>query len=294
MAYRLTFWGTRGSIPSPGGLTTRYGGNTPCVSVEYMDGDGRRLLVLDAGTGIRLLGNQLIERGNGEVAVDLLLSHTHWDHIQGLPFFAPLFDRSNAVRVWGPQQGDVAIETILRRQMEPMVFPVPLDGLAAKLTVQHIIEESLAIGDFEVGTIRLRHPGNTLGYRLTPTAGGSSLAYVTDNELGPGGEYEVGPGWRGDFVRFLQGVDVLVHDSMFTGKELDQHRGWGHSSYEEAVALAVEVKAKHLVLFHHRPERDDAAMDELVDAARSLGAAAEHPLEVSAAIEGTELTLDGG
>jgi len=259
-----------------------------------MEADDRRLLVLDAGTGIRLLGNQLLARGNGEVEVDLLLSHTHWDHIQGLPFFAPLFDRSSAVRVWGPKQGDVSIETILRRQMEPMVFPVPLDGLAAKLTVEHIVDESLTIGDFEVSTISLRHPGNTLGYRLTPTAGGSSLAYVTDNELGPGGDYEVGPGWREDFVRFLHGVDVLVHDSMFTGKELNRHRGWGHSSYEEAVALAVEAKVKHLVLFHHRPERDDAAMDELVDAARLMGEAAVHPLAVSAAIEGTELTLDGG
>ncbi|UCD23025.1 MAG: MBL fold metallo-hydrolase [Gemmatimonadota bacterium] len=294
MAYVLTFWGTRGSIPSPGGLTARYGGNTPCVSVEYKGGDGSRLLVLDAGTGIRMLGKQLQERGRSEVEVDLLLSHTHWDHIQGLPFFAPLFGGSNAVRVWGPKQGDVALESILRRQMEPVVFPVPLDGLAAQLTVQHIEGESLAIGDFDVSTIRLRHPGNTLGYRLTPKAGGSSLAYVTDNELGPGGEYEVGPGWRADFVRFLRGADVLVHDSMFTGTELNQHRGWGHSSFEEAVALAVEAEVKHLVLFHHRPERDDAAMDELLDAARQMGQAAQKPLAVSAAIEGTELTLDGG
>ncbi len=293
MTQRLTFWGTRGSIPTPGGSTSRYGGNTPCVSVEYLKGTERRLLVLDAGTGIRLLGNQLVERSNGEVEVDLLLSHTHWDHIQGLPFFAPLFNGASAVRIVGPRQGDVTLETILRRQMEPVVFPVPLDGLAAQLTVEHVADD-LVVGDFEVRAMRVRHPGNTLAYRLTPVAGGASLAYVTDNELGQGGNYEVGPHWREEFVQFLQGVEVLVHDSMYTGRELEQYRGWGHSSFEEAVALAAEAGVRRLVLFHHRPERDDIAMDALAEAARQMATAAEHPLEVTAAIEGTELTLDGG
>ncbi|UCG88828.1 MAG: MBL fold metallo-hydrolase [Gemmatimonadota bacterium] len=294
MAYRLTFWGTRGSIPTPGGSTARYGGNTPCVSLEYIDGDGSRLLVLDAGTGIRLLGNQLIERGNGESDVDLLLSHTHWDHIQGLPFFGPLFDGGNAVRVWGPRQGEATVESILRRQMEPVVFPVPLDGLAAQLSVQHIDSGPLEVGDFAVSATRLRHPGSTLAYRLTPLAGGTSVVYATDNELGPGGEYEVGPRWREEFVRFLHGVDLLVHDAMYAGDELQQYRGWGHSSFEEAVAVAAEAGIRRLVLFHHRPERDDIAMDALVQAAQQMARAADHPLEVTAAMEGTELTLDGG
>jgi ribonuclease BN (tRNA processing enzyme) len=262
--------------------------------VEYLKGSDRRLLVLDAGTGIRLLGNQLAERGDGEVQVDLLLSHTHWDHIQGLPFFAPLFNGGSAVRILGPRQGDVTLETILRRQMEPVVFPVPLDGLAAQLTVEHVDGDSLTVGDFAVRVMRVRHPGNTLAYRLAPVAGGASLAYVTDNELGPGGNYGVGPQWREEFVRFLRGVEVLVHDAMYTGPELEQYQGWGHSSFEEAVAVAAEAGVRRLVLFHHRPERDDAAMDALAEAARQMATAVEHRLEVTAAIEGTELTLDGG
>ena len=294
MAYRLTFWGTRGSIPTPGGSTARYGGNTPCVSLEYLKGDSRRLLVLDAGTGIRLLGNRLVERGNGEFEVDLLLSHTHWDHIQGLPFFAPLFDGGNAVRVRGPRQGEATVESILRQQMEPVVFPVPLDGLAAQLTVQHVDSGTFEVGDFTVGATRLRHPGSTLAYRLTPLAGGASMVYATDNELGPGGDYAVGPRWREEFVRFLHGVDVLVHDAMYADDELQQYRGWGHSSFEEAVAVAAEAGVRRLVLFHHRPERDDNAMDALVQAAQRMAATAGHSLEVTAAMEGTELTLDGG
>lgn len=294
MAYRLTFWGTRGSIPTPGGSTARYGGNTPCVSLEYLEGDGRRILVLDAGTGIRLLGNRLTERGSGEFELDLLLSHTHWDHIQGLPFFAPLFDGGNAVRVWGPRQGESTLESILRRQMDPVVFPVPIDGLAAQLTVRHIDSGALKVGDFALSVTRLRHPGCTLAYRLTPLAGGASMVYATDNELGPGGEYEVGPRWREEFVRFLHGVDLLVHDAMYADDELQQYRGWGHSSFEEAVAVAAEAGVRRLVLFHHRPERDDGAMDALVNAAQQAAHTADHSLEVIAAMEGTELTLDGG
>jgi ribonuclease BN (tRNA processing enzyme) len=251
------------------------------------------LLVLDAGTGIRLLGNRLIERG-GDFEVDLLLSHTHWDHIQGLPFFAPLFDGGNAVRVWGPRYGEATLESILRRQMEPVVFPVPLDGLAAQLTVRHIDGGSLEVGDFAVGATRVRHPGYALAYRLTPLAGGATVVYATDNELGPGGTYDVKPGWRAEFVRFLHGIDLLVHDAMYEGAELQQYRGWGHSSFEEAVAVAAEAGVRRLVLFHHRPERDDEAMDALVQAAQQMARAGGHPLEVSAAMEGTELTLDGG
>jgi phosphoribosyl 1,2-cyclic phosphodiesterase len=225
------------------------------------------------------------------VQVDLLVSHTHWDHIQGLPFFTPLFDGSNSVRIWGPKQGNVDLEEILRNQMHPVVFPVPLDGLAAQLSVSHVDSQVIEISGFTVNSMRMRHPGQTLGYRLTPTGGGSSLAYVTDNELGPGGDYEVGPSWRAEFVRFLQDVKVLIHDAMYTPSEIGEHRGWGHSSYEEAVELASEAGVRQLVLFHHRPEHDDVVMDALVEAARQLSAGTALPLEVVAATEGMKLTL---
>jgi phosphoribosyl 1,2-cyclic phosphodiesterase len=285
MTYRVTFWGTRGSIP------VRYGGNTPCVSLEHLDRDAKAILILDSGTGIRPLGNTLVERSGQMVEVDLLVSHTHWDHIQGLPFFTPLFDGSNAVRIWGPKQGKVDLEEILRNQMHPVVFPVPLDGLAAQLSVSHIDSQVVELSGFTVDSMRVRHPGQTLGYRLTPIGGGTSLGYVTDNELGPGGEYEVGPSWRAEFVRFLHGVDVLIHDAMYTPAEIGQHRGWGHSSYEEAVDLAAEAEVGQLVLFHHRPEHDDAAMDALVEAARKMADRTARSLDVVAAREDTQLTL---
>lgn len=285
-AYTVTFWGTRGSIPTPGAATARYGGNTPCISVEAAGG---HLVILDAGTGIRGLGTQLVERQNGAVKAEILLSHTHWDHIQGLPHFRPFFAPGNAVRIHGSRQGTTSLEAILRQQMDPAVFPVPLDALSARLTVEEVEPGEFTVGEFRVRAMKLRHPGTTLGFRLTPKAGGSSMAYVTDNELGPGGQYGTSATWRQEFVKFLGGVDLLIHDAMYTPAELDTHRGWGHSSYEEAVALAHEAGAKRLVLFHHEPEHADAAMDELLALARK--AARGRGLDVSAAQEGLHLTL---
>ena len=291
MGFRVTIWGTRGSIPTPGPSTARYGGNTPCVAVEKADGDGHQLLVLDAGTGIRPLGRELSESRNGSLKVDLIVSHTHWDHIQGLPFFAPFFDKENQVRIWGSRQGEVDLEAILRQQMSPVVFPVPLDALAAELTVEHVNEGEFEVSGFTIQAMRLRHPGHTLGYRLWTSRGGASMAYVTDNELGPGGDYDVGHDWRAEFVQFLEGADVLVHDAMYTMDELDRHRGWGHSSYLEAVELAAEAGTKRLVLFHHMPEHNDGALDEILDRARTAANKADKSLEVIAATEGMQLTV---
>src|SRR5881409_2300664 len=164
MACTVTFWGTRGSIPTPGPHTARYGGNTPCVAVAGADGE---LLVLDAGTGIRALGVQLVEQQNGAVQAEILLSHAHWDHIQGLPHFKPFFAPGNAVRIWGSRQGTTSLEAILRQQMDPAVFPVPLDALSAKLTVQQVEPGG---GEITVGAVRVRgkrqsQPGTELGVR---------------------------------------------------------------------------------------------------------------------------------
>lgn len=289
MAYTVTFWGTRGSIPTPGAHTARYGGNTPCVAVG---GAGGQLVVLDAGTGIRALGLELVAKQNGPVNVEILLSHAHWDHIQGLPHFKPFFAPGNSVRIWGTRQGTASLEAILRQQMDPAVFPVPLDALSAQLTVQQLNQGEFSIGEFRVRTAPLRHPGTTLAFRLTPADRPKepSMAYVTDNELGPGGHYDVGSTWRRDFVAFLHGVDLLIHDAMYTPQELEQHRGWGHSTYEEAVTLAQEAGVPRLVLFHHEPEHNDARMDDVLAAARRY-AKRGGPLEVLAAQEGMQVTL---
>ncbi len=286
--YTVTFWGTRGSIPTPGVHTARYGGNTPCVAVE---GGGGQLVILDAGTGIRALGLELVERQNGAVSAEILLSHAHWDHIQGLPHFKPFFASGNAVRIWGSRQGTTSLEAILRQQMDPAVFPVPLDALSAKLTVQQVEPGEFTIGEFRVRAMRLRHPGTTLGYRLTPSAGGPSMAYVTDNELGAGGSYDTAPGWRKEFTKFLAGADLLIHDAMYTPEELEQHRGWGHSTFVEAAALATDAGAKRLVLFHHEPEHDDGDLDTILAEARRQAKARGGSAEILAAQEGMRLTL---
>ena len=291
MAFTVTFRGVRGSIPAPGQATARYGGNTACVSVERDDVDGTQILVFDAGTGIRQLGNELVERANGGLKIDLLISHTHWDHIQGLPFFTPFFDESNTVRILGPKQGNVDLERILREQMNQVVFPVPLKGLAAQLEVEHVEEGEFAVGGFVVAAIRLRHPAHTLGYRLKRACGGPNFAYLSDNELGTGGEYEERPSWREDIVRFLDSIDILVHDAMYTPEQLERFRGWGHSSYDEAVALAAEAGVKQLLLFHHRPEHDDGTIDAVVEKAQAAATKLDSRLDVTAAAEGLQLTL---
>ncbi len=289
MAYTVTFWGTRGSIPTPGAHTARYGGNTSCVAVE---GPGGQLVILDAGTGIRGLGLTLVERQNGGVQAEILLSHTHWDHIQGLPYFKPFFAPGNTVRIWGSKQGTTSLDEILHLQMDPAVFPVPLTAVSATLSLEEVrAGVEFTVGPFQARAMQLRHPGTTLAYRLKPTVGGQSTAYVTDNELGPGGNYGTPGSWRRDLVQFLKGVDLLIHDAMYTPAELDTHRGWGHSSYEEAVELAAETGARKLVLFHHEPEHDDGAMDALHAAARRAAQQRGNTAEVIVAQEGMRLSL---
>ena len=289
MPYTVTFWGTRGSIPTPGPHTARYGGNTSCVCVAA---GGDRLVVLDAGTGIRPLGMTVNGGNGGPLNLDILLTHTHWDHIQGLPFFKPLFRQGNKVRIFGTPQEEVSLETILERQNHPAVFPIPLKALAAEIKVSEIRPgDRFTVDGFQVETFRLRHPGTTLAYRLTPHEGGASMAYVTDNELGPGGSYDVPADWRARMARFLKGVDLLIHDGMYSDELLATRPGWGHSSPAEAVALAAEAGAKRLVFFHHEPDHDDAAIDRLLSGARAAAMRSAPNLVVDAAMEGLTFTL---
>jgi phosphoribosyl 1,2-cyclic phosphodiesterase len=288
VAHALTFWGTRGSIPTPGPDTARYGGNTACISI---DGTGDRLVILDAGSGLRPLGHELMKQRNSSLTADILLTHTHWDHIQGLPFFKPLSSRGTAVSIYGAAQEGVPLKEILGRQMDPMVFPVPLNALAADLTVVEISEGQFEIDDFRICAFRLRHPGTTLGYRLVPTAGGRQVAYVTDNELGPGGSYEVPADWRERLVDFVAGADTLIHDAMYPDQIIQARAGWGHSTPRQAVDLAREARCRRLILFHHEPEHSDDALDRLLADTRQYAAGVAPKLEIEAAAEGMKFPL---
>lgn len=288
VTYTLKFWGTRGSIPTPGPQTARYGGNTACVSVSGPDG---RLVILDAGSGLRPLGHELMARRNGAISADILLSHTHWDHIQGLPFFKPLSAPGNSFCIFGAAQEGVALEEILRRQMDPMVFPVPLTALAAAIKVNEITEGEVELPDFVVRTFRLRHPGTTLGFRIAAASGGRDIAYVTDNELGDGAGYPVRADWRPRLVSFLAGTDTLIHDAMYAEQIIQARSGWGHSTPRQAVALAAEAGCRRLILFHHEPEHDDGALDRLLENTRAYAERTAGSLQVDAAMEGMELPL---
>ena len=290
MSLTLRFWGTRGSIPSPGLATSRYGGNTPCVELRTADG---RLVILDAGTGIRELGRSLMASANGDgVEGDIFLTHAHWDHIQGIPFFAPLFHKGNHFTIWGSRSLQTSIDQVVRDQMSPVVFPVSFEELQAQIDFQELAEERRAGVGYEVAAMAVRHPGGALGYRFTErNERGGGLVYVSDNELNAVARYDTPAEWRHSFVQFVQGAAVLIHDTMYRPDEYSSFVGWGHSTYEDAVELAIEASVDRLVLFHHHPERTDDDVDRCVASCREMVKARGARLEVLAAAEGMTLTV---
>ena len=290
MSLTLTFWGTRGSIPTPGPATVRYGGNTPCVELRTDEG---WLIILDAGTGIRELGRALLARENGRPIVgDIFLTHAHWDHIQGIPFFAPLFRKGNHFTIWGSLSLQTSIGRVVRDQMSPVVFPVSFEELQARVDFQELAEERRAGRGYEVSAISVRHPGGALGYRFSAgNQRGRALVYVSDNELSPEAQYDDSPGWRAKLVEFVRGASVLVHDTMYTAGEYASFVGWGHSTHEQALELALEADVEQLVLFHHRPERSDEEVDRCVERCRAIVARRGRALDVVAAAEGMTLQV---
>lgn len=290
MSLTLRFWGTRGSIPSPGLSTARYGGNTPCVELRTAEG---WLVILDAGTGIRELGRSLMSRANGNgVEGDIFLTHAHWDHIQGIPFFAPLFHRGNHFTIWGSRSLQTSIDRVVRDQMSPVVFPVTFEELQARIDFQELSEERRAGSGYEVSAMAVRHPGGALGYRFTESnRTGGGFVYVSDNELSAAARYEGPRDWRNRFVEFVRGAAVLVHDTMYRADEYRNFVGWGHSTYEDAVELALEASVERLVLFHHHPERTDDEVDRCVAACRDMVQGRGARLEVIAAAEGMTLIV---
>ncbi|MFI5311962.1 MAG: MBL fold metallo-hydrolase [Gemmatimonadales bacterium] len=291
MSFRVQFWGTRGSIPSPGKSTVRYGGNTPCVEVRTAGG---WLVVLDAGTGIRELGRSLMERANGApIRGDIFLTHAHWDHIQGIPFFAPIFQRGNHFTIWGSSSLETSIDRVVRDQMSPVVFPVTFEELDATIDFRSVAEGERCNGTgYEVTAMEVRHPGGALAYRFVePRTKPAALVYVSDNELGQWDKYGTPTGWRERFVDFVRGAKVLVHDTTYTTEEYDHHRGWGHSTYRDGVELALQAGVSTLVLFHHDPRRTDDEVDRRTEECRALVKERGGTMQVVAAAEGLTMTV---
>lgn len=254
----VRFWGVRGSIPAPGAQTVRYGGNTSCVEVRC----GDSILIFDAGSGLRLLGQALLREGRiGEV--DLFLSHGHIDHLMGLPFFAPLLKLGDRLRLWGGNFQSVGgVEAALSRLMSFPLFPIGLGDLAGRLAFNdfHAGDPLEPRPNLRLRTAPLNHPGGATGYRID--YGGRSLAYLTDTECGNG---SIDKGMLG----LAETADLVIMDATYTDRELPAHIGWGHASWQQGVRLAEAACAKRLCLFHHDPDHDDRIMDEIAAAAES-------------------------
>lgn len=240
----VRFWGVRGSIPSPGPRTSAVGGNTTCVEVSL----GGQRIIIDGGSGLRQLG---AARGGRPLAATLLFTHLHWDHIQGLPFFAPLYDARSELTLLGP----AGLAEALEQQMSKPTFPVGTDVFAANWNARTMQTDApFALGDVQVSTIALRHPGGCIGYALE--CDGRRLVHCCDYE-------HAAQGLDADVVDFAQGADVLIYDAQYLPEEYPRRRGWGHSTWEQGVELARAAAVSQLVLTHHDPNRDDAGVLEI-------------------------------
>lgn len=283
----VQFWGVRGSIPTPGPETVRYGGNTSCVTVEGGDG---KVYIFDAGSGIRPLGIALVGAGRLPVEAYVFITHTHWDHIQGLPFFVPSFIPGNTVHLHGSPGDSWNLEEAISGQMAQQYFPVSMDMLAAELSFTHVEPGEFTAGNATVRTAALNHGGSAIGYRLELS--GCSVAYVTDDEP-LGGPNDLTP--NPESLTLARGADLLIHDCQFTIKEYREGKeGWGHSPLDYVVRFAVEARVRRLVLFHHDPMHNDMFIDRMVAEARMMAAKQGAGLTISAASEGTGLDLLAG
>jgi phosphoribosyl 1,2-cyclic phosphodiesterase len=275
---RVTFWGTRGSVATPGPETVGYGGDTACVGVE---GDAlHHQLILDAGTGIRRLGASMADH---VTEVDLLLTHLHLDHIIGLGFFAPMFRADLNLRIWAPPATTSLLER-LGRYLSPPLFPVRLRDVACNLEMRETPDGAFSCGEFTVRSEFVIHPDPAVGYRIE--SDGVSLAYLPDHEPALSPDFPAIPNWTSG-TTLAQEVDVLVHDAQYTPAEYLEHIGWGHSSVDDAVRFADLVRARTLALFHHDPSHDDGAIDQM----RQAGERLSRGVTVSAASEGSTLEV---
>ena len=271
---KVEFWGTRGSIPSAGVETTGYGGNTSCVEVRV----GERLIILDAGTGIRDLGNKL----QGTFSrIDLLLTHLHMDHILGMGFFGPFFNPRNVIHIWGPASYNETLENRLTRYLSPPLFPVRFRDLPCSLHFHEIARDEFFLDDIRVKTDYVCHPGPTIGYRLE--LDGKVLTYMPDHEPALGAvDFPHNLPWTSGY-ELAENANVLIHDAQFTCKEYPNCVGWGHSSFKHALDFASIAGVSSLKFFHHNPGRTD---EEIATIEEELRATGQYDFEFGAAREG--------
>jgi CheY-like chemotaxis protein/phosphoribosyl 1,2-cyclic phosphodiesterase len=294
---RIRFWGTRGSIATPGPATNHFGGNTSCVELTTANGD---ILILDCGTGAHPLAAQLMAQGKQAINANILLGHMHWDHIQGFPFFSPAFVKGNSAAIYGPEGSSGSLHHVLAGQMEFTYFPVELNQLPAAITYHDLTEGVYTIGGARVATQFLNHPAMTLGYRIE--ADGVAMVYLVDHEPFSDELWRAGaePGriesilHDGDrrHAKFMADADLVIHDAQYTPEEYVSKKTWGHSAYDYVVQMAATAGVRRLALTHHDPSHNDDFVADIERKARNLALQLGTGLEVFCAYEGCELVLE--
>jgi phosphoribosyl 1,2-cyclic phosphodiesterase len=283
---KLTFFGTRGSIPVPGPSTMRYGGNTACLELKSDEGDW---IIFDAGTGIRALSDSLnLSKGHD---IHIFVSHPHWDHISGFPFFAPAFIPGNKITIYGPGTFEKTLEEIIRGQMTYSLFPVRTEELQAVIKFRELKEESFTLNNFKIETTMLNHPVTCLGYKIYYKD--NSFIYLGDNEpyynVYNDNDKEINTiaaDMNKRLIQFIKGGHTLVTDSQYVPEEYESHKGWGHSTTRDSVNIAVLAGIKKLFFFHHDPQRTDKQLDFLVAHYRQKMKDKGYDLDINAAMEG--------
>jgi len=279
---KVKFWGTRGSIPVPGQDTTMYGGNTTCLEISLESG---RKIIIDAGSGIRALGEALAHNEKG-LDIHLLMTHIHWDHVLGFPFFAPLYDQGTKISVDGYSSCMKGLRFVFDNKLGDGFFPIKFIDLKAEIRyLKTLAQGPLIIDDVVIESIPLRHPQGGLGFRFRE--GNKSLVFITDNEL-PGGESEECPE---EYVRFCKDADILIHDAQYTPKEKAKRVGWGHSDCVAALNLALSAHVKRLILFHHDPSRKDPEVASFKACCEGIADKKKAEIQVDAAKEESEFVV---
>jgi CheY-like chemotaxis protein/phosphoribosyl 1,2-cyclic phosphodiesterase len=294
---RVRFWGTRGSIATPGPHTNYFGGNTSCVELTTASGD---LLIFDCGTGAHPLAAALMAQGKKPINSNILIGHTHWDHIQGFPFFSPAFVKGNSVAIYGPEGSRRSLHDVLAGQMEFTYFPIELDQLPAAIAYHELTEGTHTIGGARVVTQFLNHPAMTLGYRVE--ADGVAIVYLVDHEPFSDALWQAStePGriesilHEGDrrHANFMADADLVIHDAQYTPEEYGLKKNWGHSTYEYVVQIAAAAGVRRVALTHHDPGHDDQFIADIEHSARILALQCGRELDVFCAYEGCELVLE--